>query len=122
MAATTPKSCWVLLVAGVGNPLVQRATRVKAELECIDDVAKAAKEAFQADLLAHTSAGLLIVYPPGDTSLQNPLEPDAAVPAGSTAKNPILILVPAGMCLCIINCFLLPCCCRCALLCVLPFC
>ena len=97
--AAASESCWILLVSGVGNRLTQSAEEIEPVPKNISSLRKAVRDAFKADLLAHTSAGRLIVYPPGDTSLQkNPLEPDAAVPK-SSAKQPLLVVVPAGVCL-----------------------
>ena len=96
--AAASASCWILLVSGVGNRLTQSAEEIEPVPKNISSLRKAARDAFKADLLARTSAGRLSVYPPGDTSLQNLLEPDVAVPK-SSAKQPLLVVVPAGVCL-----------------------
>jgi hypothetical protein len=100
------KSCWVLLVGADGKALAAGAKRIKKELEIVDDLRDAVREAYAPSVLAKFSAGDLVVYAPKEDGKDLlPLDPGADIPHSESGK-PIIVQAPSGtqrvglLCLC----------------------
>jgi hypothetical protein len=89
-------SCWVRVMGQDGKWLVPSAEKIKPCPEDVSDLRHAVQDAYKQDVLAHVSAGRLIVYAPEDGERQQPLEPDAQIPNNSSAKKPIIVEAPSG--------------------------
>ena len=90
------KSCWVLLVGADGKALAAGAKRIKKELEIVDDLRDAVRDAYAPSVLAKFSAGDLVVYAPEDGERKTQLRPSAPVPADSRDDRPIIVVAPSG--------------------------
>ena len=90
------KSCWVVVMGQDGKWLVPSAEKIKPTPDDVADLRRAVQEAYKQDVLAHVSAGRLIVYAPEDGERKTQLRPSAPVPADSRDDRPIIVVAPSG--------------------------
>lgn len=95
-AAMPTTSVWVQLYYKGQDKPCSHPTKIRPIPEDIDDLARQVKEENH-PMLKHCTVGTMYVYHPGTTSFleASSIDPGDAVPAGTTSKNPLIVVATA---------------------------